>query len=73
MTVDHIIPKSRGGKDTWDNLVTACVSCNNRKGNRTPKEASMKLYSEPSKPNYFAFMKTTLGRIEDDWRPFLYF
>lgn len=73
LTVDHIIPRSRGGKDTWDNLVTACVSCNNKKGNRTPREASMRLRTEPSKPNYFVFMKATLGKIEDKWQQFLYF
>ncbi len=43
MTIDHIIPKSYGGKDSWENLVAACLACNNKKGNRTPEKAGMTL------------------------------
>ena len=43
MTVDHVTPKSRGGPSTWENLVCACMRCNNRKNNRTPREANMSL------------------------------
>ena len=46
-TIDHILPKSRGGKNTWENLVTACQSCNNRKRDRTPEEAGMTLLTTP--------------------------
>jgi len=42
-TLDHVLPKSRGGKDTWENLVLSCSQCNSKKGNRTPEEANMKL------------------------------
>jgi len=42
-TVDHVLPKSRGGKETWTNLVTCCAPCNSKKGNKTPKEANMRL------------------------------
>jgi len=49
LTVDHIIPSSRGGKNTWDNLVTACKRCNLKKGDKTPEEAKMKL-SYPKTP-----------------------
>jgi hypothetical protein len=42
-TIDHVIPRSRGGKNTWQNLVAACSKCNHRKGNRTPEEAGMRL------------------------------
>jgi 5-methylcytosine-specific restriction endonuclease McrA len=49
-TLDHVIPESRGGRKTWDNLVTACGSCNGRKGNRTPAEAGMRLRWEPYEP-----------------------
>ena len=52
LTLDHVVPKSRGGGDTWKNLVTACNPCNNRKGNRTPEEAGMELLTEPGEPNY---------------------
>lgn len=50
LTVDHVIPRSRGGRDTWENLVTACVPCNTRKGNRTPQGANMRLRRTPTKP-----------------------
>jgi hypothetical protein len=50
LTVDHIIPRSRGGKDDWENVVAACGPCNLRKGDRTPKEADMPLLSQPYAP-----------------------
>lgn len=49
-TVDHVIPESRGGQNTWENLVAACAPCNGRKGNRTPAEAGMRLRWEPYQP-----------------------
>lgn len=53
-TVDHILPRSRGGKDTWKNTVAACGPCNQRKGDRTPAEAGMRLYTEPGVPSWAA-------------------
>lgn len=50
LTIDHLVPRSRGGHDTWTNLVLACVPCNVKKGNRTPKEAHMPLVRRPVKP-----------------------
>jgi len=50
LTLDHIIPRSRGGKNTWKNLVASCKKCNQKKGNRTPEEAQMKLLKEPVQP-----------------------
>lgn len=50
ITLDHIFPKSRGGDNTWTNLVTCCKKCNQKKRNRTPKEADMKLCKKPVKP-----------------------
>ena len=49
-TLDHVIPRSRGGLNTWQNLVCCCVKCNTKKGNRTPNEANMKLLSIPKEP-----------------------
>jgi len=72
LTIDHVIPKSRGGMDSWDNLVAACVKCNNKKGNRTPEEAHMPLIKKPRKPNHILFLKQYLGNVEDNWRPFLF-
>ena len=72
LTIDHIIPKSRGGADTWENLVTACHVCNNKKGNLTPEEANIKLLSIPRKPNYIAFLKKFIENIDENWKPFLF-
>ena len=61
LSIDHVIPRSRGGKDIWENVATACISCNIRKGNRTPKEANMPLKNKPHKPfNTFSFEATNL-------------
>ena len=50
LSIDHVIPRSRGGEDTWENVTTACLICNVRKGNRTPKEAGMPLLRVPRRP-----------------------
>lgn len=51
-TYDHVMPKSRGGKTSWENIVTACAECNGRKRDQTPVEAKMKLRSIPMKPEF---------------------
>lgn len=74
LTLDHIIPKSRGGKDSWDNLATACVRCNIKKGNRTPKEANMPLARQPRKPYsslHFEIVKCTKGDQNHEWRKYV--
>jgi 5-methylcytosine-specific restriction endonuclease McrA len=50
MTIDHVLPRSLGGKTIWENVVSACRACNTRKGNRTPQEAGMRLIRKPFKP-----------------------
>ncbi len=72
LTIDHIVPKTRGGKDTWENLVSACVKCNNKKGNRTPEEAGMPLLKKPKRPNYLFFMQYFIGLSEQAWKPYLF-
>ncbi|MDZ7779097.1 MAG: HNH endonuclease [Gemmatimonadota bacterium] len=52
LTRDHVLPVSRGGANAWTNVVTSCSSCNNRKGNRLPREAGLDLRTEPDEPNY---------------------
>lgn len=73
-TRDHVIPKSRGGKSSFDNIVTACHNCNNRKANRTPQEAGMKLLSVPKKPTVLPTeFKPTLRwskGMPDEWKIF---
>lgn len=51
LTLDHVMPVSRGGKSTWENVVTACYPCNSSKGSRTPEEAGMKLIKPPKRPS----------------------
>ena len=59
LSIDHIIPKSKGGKSTWENVITACVKCNTKKADRTLLEAGMKLLKKPTKPgNYIHFELT---------------
>lgn len=62
LTVDHVIPKSRGGKNNWENLVTCCLNCNHKKDNRTPEEAGMSLLIKPYIPTF----SKLLGISKDD-------
>ena len=72
LTIDHIVPRSRAGTDSWENLVAACVKCNNKKGNRTLEEAGFKLLNQPRRPHHLLFLKQYMGRVEDSWKPFLF-
>jgi len=72
LTVDHIVPKAKLGEDTWENLVTACVLCNNRKGNRTLEDSHMKLMRKPMKPNHVTFIRHFVGTIDERWKPYLF-
>jgi 5-methylcytosine-specific restriction endonuclease McrA len=72
LTVDHIIPKHFGGKHTWENLICACVRCNNKKGNRTPEQAGMKLMKRPRKPSRLFFLQFYIETPDDRWRPYLF-
>jgi len=71
-TIDHIIPKERGGGETWENLVTACASCNIIKGNRLPEEIGMKLIKKPIRPNRIHYFQQFVGARQTEWRPFLF-
>lgn len=71
LTIDHVLPKSRGGRDTWENLVTACLRCNTRKGDRTPEEAGMPLLKKPRPPSYLAWITFEIPEIPAEWEPFL--
>lgn len=72
LTVDHVIPKNVGGEDSWENLVCACVQCNNRKGNRTPDDAGMHLLRRPQKPNHLFFIQHFVGIVDERWKPYLF-
>jgi hypothetical protein len=71
LTIDHVYPKSRGGKTSWDNLVTACKSCNGKKGDFTPIEAGMELRQTPFKPSFVMFLRDFSDRINEDWMYYL--
>lgn len=71
LTLDHVLPKSRKGGSTWDNLVTACKHCNARKGDRTPEEAKMPLRQKPFKPSFLMFLRDFSGPIYDEWMVYL--
>lgn len=72
LTIDHIIPKSKGGDDSWENLVAACLPCNNKKGDRTPEEARMSLRIKAYTPNHIMFLKNTVSKIDENWKPYLF-
>ncbi len=72
LTIDHVVPKTKGGRDTWENLVCACVKCNNKKGNRTPEQANMKLLNKLRRPNHLFFIQNFMGGREETWRPYIF-
>ncbi len=72
LTIDHVIPKSKGGDESWENLVAACLPCNNRKGDRIPDEVDMQLRIRPYTPNHIMFIKTSAGRVDETWKPYLF-
>lgn len=71
LTRDHVVPIHQGGRDTWSNLVTACRSCNSRKGGRTPEEANMPLLAIPYVPNWAEYLALTNRKILVDQMDFL--
>jgi 5-methylcytosine-specific restriction endonuclease McrA len=71
-SIDHVVPRSRGGLDVWDNLAAACRPCNTRKRDRTPDEAGMPLTRPPFRPSHVMFLRDYVGTLEDTWKPFLY-
>jgi 5-methylcytosine-specific restriction endonuclease McrA len=77
LTIDHVIPRSRGGKDAWDNVVVACLRCNVTKGSRTPKEAGYELNTRPCRPfNFIQFELSKQNHVTQkeftQWKKYLY-
>lgn len=68
LTLDHVVPRSRGGGSTWENLVSACRPCNHQKANRTPEEAGMKLQHKPGKPNHAVWLD--ILEVPEGWRDY---
>jgi 5-methylcytosine-specific restriction endonuclease McrA len=72
LSIDHVIPRSYGGKSLWDNVVCSCFSCNRKKGGQTPKQAGMKLLSPPHKPRWTPLSRIPFQDIKrKEWLPFL--
>jgi 5-methylcytosine-specific restriction endonuclease McrA len=71
LTLDHLIPRSKGGKSNWNNLVTACKACNAKKGDNTPEEAGMKLAKNPVKPSYLMFLRKSVTPFNEAWLRYL--
>jgi 5-methylcytosine-specific restriction endonuclease McrA len=74
LTLDHVLPVSRGGRNEWQNLATCCVPCNNRKGSRTPLEAGMALVTSPFRPRvtpYLSYPKFVGAIRHEPWRVYL--
>ena len=72
MTIDHVISRKKGGEDTWDNLVAACVPCNTRKGNHSPREVQMALVKTPRKPTMILHLQKFVKQFQSSWRPYLF-
>ena len=75
LTLDHVVPRSRGGHSNWDNLVACCKRCNNRKGSSTPEEAGMNLIKRPQAFSLHVNRQIMryLGRSDEAWRKYLFY
>jgi 5-methylcytosine-specific restriction endonuclease McrA len=72
LSLDHVIPKSQGGRMIWENVVAACLKCNVKKGGRTPKQAGMKLLREPFEPRWSPlFARRVRGAAPESWKKIL--
>ncbi len=71
LTLDHVVPRSRGGASIWENVVTACAPCNLHKGDRTLEELRLSLPRTPRAPAPVLFIRLSLPRVPDSWRPYL--
>jgi 5-methylcytosine-specific restriction endonuclease McrA len=74
LTFDHVLPQSRGGETTWENITTSCGPCNHSKGNRTPEEADMTLLSDPKEPKWmpFSISRHNHGFFSENWTKYLW-
>ena len=72
MTIDHVRSRKKGGGDSWENLVAACVPCNTHKGNKSLKDADMKLPKTPRKPTMILHLQKFVKQFQSSWRPYLF-
>jgi 5-methylcytosine-specific restriction endonuclease McrA len=74
LTIDHVVPRSRGGDTSWENVVTACQECNRKKGGKTPREAGMHLLSHPRRPGFLPEVLCVIrqmNRVPEEWGTYL--
>ena len=72
LNLDHVVPRSQGGRTHWDNVVCCCLECNLRKGGRTPEQAGLRLRQAPTRPTWTPVFRTPTGRIRyREWLPYL--
>lgn len=72
LNLDHVVPRSLGGRSTWENVVTSCVDCNRKKGGRTPRQAHLKLLRRPERPRWTPLANLMWSSVRyREWRPFL--
>lgn len=74
LTFDHVVPRSRGGQTTWENIVTSCEECNRQKGDLTPREANMPLAKKPKEPRWWPFSSASwdYGTYQERWKPYMW-
>ncbi len=74
LTYDHVLPRSRGGATSWENIVSCCYACNARKANRTPAEAKMRLLATPVRPTWMPAVeiRVSASSVPDAWRDYVY-
>lgn len=70
-SIDHVVPRSRGGDHSWDNVVAACRRCNLSKGSRLLGETTMVLHRQPCAPKHLSWLVVTLGPVPEQWKPYL--
>ena len=70
-SIDHVMPRSRGGRNEWENVAAACRPCNLHKRDRTPDEANMRLARIPRAPREQAWVTVSVGRVPDAWKPYI--
>lgn len=71
-SIDHVVPRSRGGEHRWENVVAACRRCNGQKRDRLLDETSMRLAHRPTAPREHTWVLVAVGRLPEHWRPYLH-
>lgn len=72
LTLDHLVPKSKGGRTSWDNLVTACQRCNAQKADLSLEEAGLTLATHPFRPSFIMYLSRFAGKVHEEWKPYLF-